>query len=306
MAKRLFLAGIWVVSGACGSALQSDQLPSSENSGGATGSGGATASSTPTSLGGTTSTPTLSTGGTGGAATTFTIRLDPTFDPSILVIDGGSGIDADGVHSTGIIIFDRSGSMSLGWTTAETDNPDSAVTVTKWVAASRALLGALAPKQDRVTIGAVLFPSDSLCAVAPFGDPVQFAFMPARQFIDEYIARSPGNQPDGGTPLTAAFQAADQAIRVARDAGFMQNPVFVMLLTDGEPNCNSEMAPVLEIVAAWREQGIPTNVFGLPGSESARAVLDSIAHAGGTETLVVPGSAQGASDLQGGIAAIIP
>jgi len=291
MAKRLFLAGICVLAGACGSALPSDQLPSSESSGGATGRGGATAISTSTSL-----------GGAGG----FTVRLDPNFDPSILVIDGGSGIDADGVHSTGIIIFDRSGSMSSPWTTAETDNPDSAVTVTKWVAASRALLGALAPKQDRVTLGAVLFPSDGYCGVAPFGDPVQFAFMPARQFIDEYIARSPGNQPDGNTPLTVAFQAADQAMQTARNKGFMQNPVFVMLLTDGEPNCNSEMAPVLEIVAAWRAQGIPTNVFGLPGSESARAVLDSIAHAGGTETLVVPGSAQGASDLQGGIAAAIP
>ena len=52
MAKRLFLAGICVLSGACGSALPSDQLPSSENSGGATGSGGATAISPPTSLGG--------------------------------------------------------------------------------------------------------------------------------------------------------------------------------------------------------------------------------------------------------------
>ena len=306
MANRLFLAGICVLAGGCGSPLPSNQLPYSDSSGGATGSGGATAISVPTSLGGTTSKPTLSTGGAGGAATNFTARIDPTFDPSILVIDGGTGIDGDGVHSTGIVIFDRSGSMSSGWTTADTDNPDSAVTVSKWVAASRALLGALAPKQDRVTIGAVLFPSDSSCGVAAFQDPVQFAFMPARQFIDEYIARSPANQPDGNTPLTAAFQVADQAMQTARDEGFMQNPVFVMLLTDGEPNCNSEMAPVLEIVAAWREQGIPTNVFGLPGSESARAVLDSIAHAGGTETLVVPGSAQGAEDLQGGIAAVVP
>ena len=186
------------------------------------------------------------------------------------MIDGGAGIDADGVHSTGIVIFDRSGSMSGGWTTAETDNPDSGVTVSKWVAASRALLGALAPKQDRVTIGAVLFPSDSSCGVAAFGDPVQFAFVPARQFIDEYIARSPFNQPQGNTPLTVAVQVADQAMQTARSQGLMQNPAFVILLTDGEPNCNSEMTPVLDIVAAWRAQGIPTHVFGLPGSESAR------------------------------------
>jgi len=240
-------------------------------------------------------------GGSGGAWTGYTPTRDPTFDPSVLVIDAGTAIDADGAPSTGIVIFDRSGSMSGGWTTASTDNPDSGVTVSKWIAASRALIGSLAPVADRVTIGAVLFPSDESCGVAPFGDALQFAFMPARQFIQEYIARSPDNQPNGSTPLTVAFQVADQAIQTARAEGRLQERFFVMLLTDGEPNCDSDMSQVLALASGWLAQGIQTYVFGLPGSESAHMVLDSVAQAGGTQTLVVPGSSQ---QLQDGMAAI--
>jgi|GEM_PF-3804404 len=322
MANRLFVVGVLVLQGACNAPLPSNHSTSTDGGGGATGSGGTIGADAATSLGGATTHSTQSQGGaggtltlvaqggSGGAAATFTPTSDPNFDPSVLVVDpipvvdAGTALDADGVHSTGIVIFDRSGSMEGGWTTAETDNPDSAVSVTKWVAASRALLGALEPVQDRVTIGAILFPSDDGCGVAPFGDPVQFAFMPASQFIEQYIALSPYNQPQGNTPLTLAFQAADQAIQAATSQGTLPDPFFVMLLTDGEPNCGSDMTQVLALVASWREQGIPTHVFGLPGSESARIVLDSVAQAGGTQTLVVPGTPQGAADLQGGIAAV--
>jgi hypothetical protein len=322
MANWRFVGGLLVLQGACSAPLPSNHSTPLDANGVAVGSGGATVIGVATSLGGATTNPTqslggaggpttvLAQGGAGGTAPNFTPTSDPNFDPSVLVVDpipvvdAGTALDADGVHSTGIVIFDRSGSMEGGWTTAETDNPDSAVSVTKWVAASRALLGALEPVQDRVTIGAVLFPSDDGCGVAPFGDPVQFAFMPARQFIEQYVALSPYNQPQGNTPLTLAFQAADQAIQAAASQGMLQTPFFVMLLTDGEPNCGSDMTQVLALVASWREQGIPTHVFGLPGSESARMVLDSVAQAGGTQTLVVPGTPQGAADLQGGIAAV--
>ena len=243
----------------------------------------------------------LGNGGAGGTTTGYPTTHDSTFDPTLLAIDAGTAVDADGAPSTGIVIFDRSGSMASGWTTASTDNPDSGTTVSKWVAASRALIGSLAPVADRVTIGAVLFPSDGNCGVAPFSDASQFAFVPARQFIQEYIARSPDNQPNGNTPLTVAFQVADQAIQTARAEGRLQERFFVMLLTDGEPNCDSDMSQVLALASGWLAQGIQTYVFGLPGSEGAHVVLDSVAQAGGTQTLVVPGSSQ---ELQDGMAAV--
>ena len=312
--NRAFLLGLVGLQAACSSPWGSQQSSTGGNSGGATGSGGAVGGGGAAGLGGASAVPVdaRGSGGAGGTATSFTPTRDPTFDPSVLVIDAGSAIDtgsaidADLVHSAGIVIFDRSGSMSNGWTTATTDNPDSAVTVTKWVAASRALIGALTPVQERVTIGAVLFPSDDACGVAPFGDAVQFAFMPGPQFLQEYIARSPYDQPQGNTPLAVAFQVADQAIKTAQSQGLLQMPFYVMLLTDGEPNCDSDMSVVLDLAASWLAQGIQTHVFGLPGSESARAVLDSVAQAGGTQTLVVPGSSEGLQGLQTGIAAVVP
>jgi hypothetical protein len=289
--SRTVLVGAVVLQAACASPLSPEStipLGDSGGAGGVSGSGGAIV----IAAGG---------GGSGGTWTSYTPTPDPSFDPSVLAIDAGAAVDADSAPSTGIVIFDRSGSMSGGWTTDSTDNPNSGVTVSKWVAASRALIGSLAPVADRVTIGAVLFPSNDSCGVAPFGDAVQFAFMPARQFIQEYIARSPNNQPNGNTPLTIAFQVADQAIQTARAEGRLQGRFFVMLLTDGEPNCDSDISQVLALASEWLAQGIQTYVFGLPGSEGAHRVLDSVAQAGGTQTLVVPGSSQ---QLQDGLALV--
>jgi hypothetical protein len=216
---------------------------------------------------------------------------DPTFDPTVLAIDAGPAADGGGEPSTALVIFDRSGSMAEGWTMgADTEIPDSGVTVTKWVAASRALLESLAPVQHRVTVAALLFPMGGMCSVAPLDDASQIGFLPAPEFITRYVAESPYHQPDGNTPLEAAFEAADIAIQSAEAQGRLQQRFFVMLLTDGEPNCDSDLTRVEALAQSWLARGIQTHVFGLPGSEDAHAVLDSVAQAGGTETISVPGS----------------
>jgi hypothetical protein len=292
--KRTVFFALALLTVACSTPLDSSSISPLAGDGG---TGGSPSRDAPGAGG---ATIPLQVGGNGGSVTTFVPTSDPRFDPSVLAIDAGGAVDVGGGTSTGIVIFDRSGSMAEGWTTAETDNPDSAVSVSKWVAASRALIGALTPLQDVVTIGAVLFPSDDACAVAPFGDPVQFGFMPARQFLAEYVARAPENQPHGNTPLTVAFQVADQAIQSARAQGILTGKLFVMLLTDGMPNCNSDLSVVLALAESWLGQGIQTYVFGLPGSESARVLLDSVAQAGGTQAIAIPGNPE---ELQGGMAA---
>ena len=75
-----------------------------------------------------------------------------------------------------------------------------------------------------------------------------------------------------------------------------------MVLTDGEPNCDTDMDVVEAMAAKWREHGVATYVFGLPGSGHAAGVLERIATAGGTETLIVPGNP---AELEEGICAII-
>ena len=56
----------------------------------------------------------------------------------------------------------------------------------------------------------------------------------------------------------------------------------VLVLTDGEPNCDVERETITDYPAKWLSQDINTYVFGLPGSSSATDVLDRIAEAGGT------------------------
>ena len=81
---------------------------------------------------------------------------------------------------------------------------------------------------------------------------------------------------------------------------------LVMLLTDGEPNCATNMNVVEAMAAHWLKRGIPTYVLGLPGSEGAQNVLERIATAGGThsgtQTVIRPDDP---SELEDDIAAII-
>jgi hypothetical protein len=277
---------------ACGSAANDTPLADALGSGGS----GGVPNSHP---GGTTNSYSIV--AAGGFTTNYASTVDSDFDPTQLAIDAGPADDAGGEPSTGIVIFDRSGSMSEGWKTGtDPADADAGVTVTKWVAASRALLESLAPVQYRVTIGAILFPTTD-CEVAPFGDAAQFGFMPATDFIEQYIERSPANQPTGMTPLTTAFEVADHAIQVAADEGRLEPRFFVMLVTDGMPNCDLDMSRVEALAKSWLARGIKTYVFGLPGSEDARNVLDTVANAGGTQTIAIPGSPQ---ELQGGMALI--
>jgi Mg-chelatase subunit ChlD len=96
--------------------------------------------------------------------------------------------------------------------------------------------------------------------------------------------------PNGGTPLGSAFVIADQAIEAACLAGDLDERFFVMVLTDGDPNCGTDMELVEQIARKWRNRGIGTYVFGLPGSEDGHETLDRLSRAGGTSTILVPGS----------------
>jgi len=202
--------------------------------------------------------------------------------------------------SVGLVIFDRSGSMAASWVQEEEIDPLEAEN--KWAAASDALLGAVAPVAHRVTLGAIFFPQPDACLVAPIDDERQVFFQPGPGFIATWEAVAPLNPPAGSTPLESAFIVAERAIEAACLDGLLDRRFFVMVLTDGEPNCDTDMGVVEAIAAKWLEHGVATYVFGLPGSEGAADVLDRIAEAGGTETLIVPGSP---SDLEDGIAAII-
>ncbi len=202
--------------------------------------------------------------------------------------------------SAGIVIFDRSGSMDGHWGVVEGSDPPEYMS--KWDAAGEALLGAVGPVQERVTLGAIFFPQPDECTVAPISDPQQVDFCPGEDFITTWQSVAPLNPPHGGTPLDQAFNQAEIALEEACVAGLLDQRFFVMLLTDGMPTCDTDMVQVEDMARHWLDHGVPTYVFGLPGSEDASEVLNQISTAGGTETLIVPGDA---TDLEEGISVVM-
>jgi Mg-chelatase subunit ChlD len=64
--------------------------------------------------------------------------------------------------------------------------------------------------------------------------------------------------------------------------GLLEDRFNVVVITDGEPNCDGNNALLTALPSKWHELGVATVVLGLPGSSQAEALLDSIAEAGGT------------------------
>lgn len=172
--------------------------------------------------------------------------------------------------TTVLVVFDKSGSMAVGWSDGET----------RWTAANKALIAALEPARAQLTIGAILFPQPDGCLVAELADSTQFAFAPGAQFIDRWKQTIERDGVSGSTPLERSLRAADTAIA---QVGALDQTFLVLLITDGEPTCNDDVEAIEALPAAWRARGIKTHVMGLPGSEGAAQLLDRIAKAGGSE-----------------------
>jgi hypothetical protein len=201
-----------------------------------------------------------------------------------------------------LVIFDRSGSMREEWNA-----------MPKWQTAGTALVNALQPLRDKLTIGAVLFPSppdecdpaagrcnqdqaradsDRACGVHPISAVDQIDFKPGAAALDELEtgnAGAPKYEPQerGGTPTTEAIAQADTALRGMALTG----TTAVVLITDGEPNCEWNQADSTAKVADWASSlGVKTYVIGLPGAADGGgpAVLTALAQAGQTVDYVTP------------------
>lgn len=207
-----------------------------------------------------------------------------------------------------LVIFDRSGSMNEDWNGAP-----------KYEAAGNAIIAAMTPLQDLLTIGGVFFPSldmsattcacnpadfthwipgapgcclmgaQASCTVSTIDQPDQINFVPGADFI----AALPTQwllQGAGRTPLETGVTRAKEALANTT----LDGSVNVIIVTDGAPNCSDTNDiytigdRVAAIAAEWLAQGIKTHVVGLPGVGEASAILDTIAAAGGTGSFIEP------------------
>jgi hypothetical protein len=210
-----------------------------------------------------------------------------------------------------MVIFDRSGSMEEDWNGTP-----------KYMAAGNALLAAITPIKDLLTIGGLFFPSASAttmpadtncpdgcdvanpihwipgpgacclndvagvisCDVDTIDKPDEQDFVPAAQFIMNFPNLSVPPNATAGTPLEAGVMNAAAAIA----SHTFTDPLIVLIMTDGEPNCNSVTQNVIDQVTAWHTAGINTHVVGLPGAQGAADLLNQIATAGGTMSYIDP------------------
>lgn len=205
-------------------------------------------------------------------------------------------------------VLDRSGSMVEG---------------NKWTQVRIVVADILRGLGPRANFGATVFPGFDSAQCAPAreilplspGDPPGTQDGPTTLKLLTATAVDPG----GGTPTSAALRSVLPTLMNAN------GKTFVILATDGAPNCNGDAACTLaecmpnienvpgcpvtgpscceppngdrescldtsatkSAVAALKAANIPVYVIGLPGAQAYASLLDSLADAGGT---ALPGS----------------
>ncbi|MDB4928179.1 MAG: Tryptophan synthase alpha chain [Myxococcaceae bacterium] len=158
------------------------------------------------------------------------------------------------------LIADRSGSMTARFGDHST----------RWGALKTAVNVVLPWADDSFDLGFALFPVGGACGVPAGGVTYPPGHGNARVIASE-LRRT---EPDGNTPTRAAIDGVASYFRA--------NPTtrrrFVLLATDGEPNCDSPLGEVVNSITSLRAGGIDTFVLGIPGP---RESLNQMARAGG-------------------------
>ncbi len=175
-----------------------------------------------------------------------------------------------------LIVQDRSGSMNDDANDNPLDNPKDLAS--KWVQIVAAIERVV---QNMTTIewGLMLFAVDDQCR-GPDKPDVAVGMKQGLAIANALDATSPG----GRTPTVAALNAAVAYFKTVND----NHPHYILLATDGEPNCKSDdpfgneddsSGAVLAVENAANE-GIHTFVVGIGGNTGADATLTLMAKVG--------------------------
>ncbi|MFO0755319.1 MAG: hypothetical protein U0359_02435 [Byssovorax sp.] len=201
-----------------------------------------------------------------------------------------------------LFVIDRSGSMGghLGKNSGSSS---------RWKILGSALAATLPEVDDKMAIGALIFPSSGFGAGGPTcAVPGAPDLAPGLGHVGLLLSLMQFTSPHGATPTAAAIDAASaqlQGVRAAKDARAL------VLATDGGPDCNESLdastcrcanggngckghagrclddARTEERIAAALADGLPTYVIGIQdeGDDTLTDVLDAMADAGGRPKL---------------------
>jgi hypothetical protein len=233
---------------------------------------------------------------------------------------GTQGVQAQIKTANILLVIDKSGSMN--------DTP-MGFPSSKWLGLKSALAQALPPVADDVNFGLLLYPFSTVraipsdcqgteCCEVPTGaGAVRVPVAVGTTSLSQITSALDSTSPSGGTPTAAALAQAYEYFTTGAGAS-LEGEKYVMLATDGGPNCNStprscdachcttnldrggacagassicdeaasphlclDDQSVLAEVTKLKNANIPTFVIGIPGTEAYAAFLDPIADAGG-------------------------
>lgn len=207
-------------------------------------------------------------GGSGSGGSRFTrsdaapVELDASADMAC----GAFTFKPTPKNAVTMLVLDRSGSM-------KDSLPKNAGT--KWTVVTAALDPVVLSTQKAIQWGLKTFPTGtSNCAVAAGVDvpvaPMNYAKMTAA------IAAT---TPDGnGTPTGDGVRVAAAYLQALTST----DPKYILLATDGDPNCpGNGITYALQQVSAAQQGGIPTFVIGVGTGNGSSKNLDALAVAGG-------------------------
>ncbi|MBX3271780.1 MAG: VWA domain-containing protein [Sandaracinaceae bacterium] len=204
-------------------------------------------------------------------------------------LDAGTdaGVDAGLVCRPGVVrleqgiaevvfVVDRSGSMAFGFDGLPAGRGES-----RWEILERALGAALEAFDERVSVGAKFFPTQTMRATEGPCDVLEGLD------VDVGPGRAPGiltqfrrYTPFGGTPVGPATRVALDALLARADERRSQ---FIVIATDGAPTCGgSAVREVVEAVRAARDDhGIDVYVVGISSAPGEVDLLNQLAISGG-------------------------
>ncbi|MET0339968.1 MAG: vWA domain-containing protein [Polyangiales bacterium] len=233
-------------------------------------------------------------------------ELTGSGDPSSVARDGGAGSGSKdgGIGGGGasggsectkrtvqpekttpdmLVVLDRSGSM------IKNDQGTN-----RWAGSVEAVTEVVQTYDDRVSFGLMTFPSvntGNSCAAGSMNVPVGPG---AGSQIASALSRM---NAEGFTPTAATLQAVRKTFEAGIAADTVVAPKFVLLVTDGDPNCSSSWIPnngsgqsdpearqqTIAAIQALNNDGVRTYVVGYQTAGTGFSQqLDMMAAAGGT------------------------
>lgn len=184
-----------------------------------------------------------------------------------------------------LILLDRSGSMAqnaMGMNCGGGRGGGANCGVnSKWAQVTTAINQVVSMTETTINWGLKFFGSTNACAVAA-GAAV--APGPNNAAAIAAAIAAPANQPGSNTPTRAGVLSAGEYLATVQDA----NPKFVLLATDGQPNCAAvggddmvDDAAAIEAVNTVKAMNISTFVIGIATGMNGDATLNAMAVNGG-------------------------